>query len=211
MDRSERNFLIGFIIIIIVLMFGGVLIFSRNSGDVNPSAKIPASDLISADSPSTGPENAKVTIVEFSDFECPACGLAHPAVREILAKNKDKVRFVYRNFPLPQHQYAQKAAEAALAAGAQGKYWEMHDLLFTNQTKLKFEDLNKYALQLKLKDLSKFTGELQSGKYADAVQKDVAAGNKIGINATPTFFINGLKMTDAPTLANFQKEIDKIK
>lgn len=141
----------------------------------------------------TGNADAKVRIVEFSDFQCPACGAAEPAVRQILAEFRDRVKLTYRHFPISSlHPYAQKAAEASECAAEQGKFWEMHGKLFANQQSLKQDDLKGYAADLGL-DTSKFNQCLASGKMGPVVASDLSYGLSIGINSTPTFFINGEK------------------
>jgi len=162
----------------------------------------------SDDDPSIGPANAPVTIIEFSDFQCPYCERAEPAVKQILGKYKDKVKFIYRDFPLGFHPYAQKAAEASECADEQKKYWEYHDLLFKNQNALDIESLKKYAKELKL-DESKFNKCLESGKYASETKKDFEDGQKAGVSGTPTFFINGIKVVGAQPYAVFEQVIEQ--
>ncbi|MDI6768112.1 MAG: DsbA family protein [Anaerolineales bacterium] len=139
-----------------------------------------------------GPDNAEVTIVEFSDFECPYCADAVPVIKEILEKYPSQVRFVYRHFPLTDiHSNAFRAAEAAEGAGEQGKFWEMHDKLFANQTALDIENLRQYAAEINL-DLALFAVCLESGRARAAIELDLADGEKYGVNSTPTFFVNNM-------------------
>jgi formate-nitrite transporter family protein len=146
---------------------------------------------------SAGPENAPVTLVEYGDYECPHCGRAHPIVREAQKRMGDRLRFVFRNFPLAEaHPHAQRAAEAAEAAAAQGKFWEMHDVIFEHQLHLSDADLIRYATTLGL-DAGRMKNELDAGTYAERVQADVSSGARSGVNGTPTFFING-KRYDGP-------------
>ena len=153
--------------------------------------------LVSADDHTSGPEDAPVTLVEYGDYECPYCGAAHPIVQEIQRNLSPSRRFVFRNFPLAQiHPHAKRAAEAAEAAGAQGKFWEMHDLLFENQDALADADLVRYAAQLHL-DGKRFEKELSSGVYTDRVHRDFRSGVRSGVNGTPTFFINGERHDDS--------------
>jgi predicted DsbA family dithiol-disulfide isomerase len=141
--------------------------------------------------PSVGPSNAPVTIVEFSDFQCPYCGNLFPVLKEIEAKYADKVRVVYRQFPLTQiHPYAQKAAEASLCAKEQNKFWEYHDSLFANQDELSVDALMNRAAELKL-DTGAFKTCLESGSQAAAVRKDIDDGYKAGVTGTPALYING--------------------
>ncbi len=147
-------------------------------------------------------------IIEFSDFQCPACGAAYPQVKEFLKTNSDKVKFIYKHFPLPSHPYAPKAAEASEFASDQGKFWEYHDKLFDNQRNLLRSDLTKYAEQIGL-DKEKFNACLDSGVMADRVNADFAEGNKLKVDATPTFFINGRKIAGVLSVQQFEQEITR--
>lgn len=145
---------------------------------------------------SRGDPNAAVTIVEFTDFQCSACGGMYPIVEQILKSYGNRVHFVMRNFPLTTlHENAFTAAQAAEAAKAQGKYWEYIDLLFKNQTALDLESLKKYATQVGL-DRKRFDAELDSRKYEPVVRHDMEEGEAYGIEATPTFYINGVILTE---------------
>jgi protein-disulfide isomerase len=157
--------------------------------------------------PSRGPENAKVTIVEFSDFQCPFCSRAHDTVEEVMTAYAGKVRLVFRHFPLDFHQQAPKAAEAASCAGEQQKFWEYHTALFKNQQKLMPEDLKAHASALGL-DAAKFNECLDSGRLSKVVQDDIAAGKKVGVTGTPAFFINGVMLSGAQPIEEFKKVID---
>jgi protein-disulfide isomerase len=138
-----------------------------------------------------GPESARVTLVEYGDFECPNCGQAYPAVKMLLKHFEHRVRFVFRQFPLTEvHPHAELAAEAAEAAGAQHKFWPMHDLLFEHQRHLKPKDLRHYAEQLEL-DLERFDYELNDQVYRQRVNEHAQGGERSGVRGTPTFFVNG--------------------
>ena len=138
-----------------------------------------------------GSSHARVTVVEYGDFECPNCKQAAPAVKLLLAEFKDRVRFVYRHFPQEGvHPHALAAAEAAECAGGQGKFWPMHDLLFENQHALKSHHLREYALQLEL-DMARFTAEMKDTVYLQRIREQEQSGLKSGVRATPTFFLNG--------------------
>ena len=140
-----------------------------------------------------GPPNAPVTLVEYGDYECPYCGMAHPVIKELQKRMGDSMRFVFRNFPLTNvHFNAEPAAEAAEAAGAQGKFWEMHDTLYENQDALDYDDLLAYAEQLDL-DVSRFEDELARHAYLDRIREDFMSGVHSGVQGTPTFFINGVR------------------
>ncbi len=157
---------------------------------------------------STGPAGAAVTIVEFSDFQCPACGHAFPTVKRLMEKYQGKVRIVFRDYPLPIHPQAPKAAEAARCAADQGRFWELHDRMFQNQQKLAVADLKAAAAEIGM-DGAAFGSCLDSGRYAAAVQKDVADGRGYGVSATPTFFINGRMINGAAPLQSFSQVIDE--
>ena len=150
--------------------------------------------IISADDdPARGDVNAPVTIVEFTDFQCPACAAMHPVLEEVLKSYGNKVRFVVRDFPLNQHEHARKAAEAANAAHAQGKFFEYAALLFKNQKALDVPSLKKYASDLGL-NRARFDAALDRGTYAAEVKKDLEDGEMYGVGSTPTIFINGVQL-----------------
>ncbi|MGZ4317299.1 MAG: DsbA family protein [Gaiellaceae bacterium] len=140
-----------------------------------------------------GPSTAPLTLVEYGDYECPFCGAAHPVVHEVQRIFGDELRFAYRHFPLSQiHPHAVAAAEAAEAAAAQGRFWEMHDLLFTHQDRLGPAGLLAHAQALGL-DLSRFARELADHVYTPTVRAHFLSGVKSGVNGTPTFFINDVR------------------
>lgn len=140
-----------------------------------------------------GPADASVTLLEYGDFECPHCGAAHPVVKEIQARMGDDMCFVYRHFPLAEiHPHAVMAAEAAEAGGAQGKFWEMHDMLYEHQDRLSEPDLLHYAIVLGL-DGYRFEQDLARDRYAGKVREDFLGGVRSGVHGTPTFFINGMR------------------
>ena len=140
-----------------------------------------------------GPSNAPVTLVEYGDYECPHCGRAYPIVKAVQARLGKELRFVFRNFPLREsHPHAQRAAESAEAAGAQGKFWEMHDRLFERQFALDDEYLIEYAGDLGL-DVERFRAELVGRVHEPRVREDFRSGVRSGVNGTPTFFINGVR------------------
>jgi protein-disulfide isomerase len=154
----------------------------------------PPVQLISVDDdPSRGDANAPVTLVEFTDFQCPACAAMHPVLEEVLASYGNKVRFVVRDFPLVQHENARKAAEAANAAKAQNKFFEYAALLFKRQSALDVPSLKKYATELGL-NRAKFDAELDRGVYEEEVRHDLEDGEVYGISSTPAIFINGVRL-----------------
>lgn len=138
-----------------------------------------------------GAPHAHVTVVEYGDFECPNCKQAAPAVKLLLQRFPERVRFVYRNFPLSEvHPHAMQAAEAAECAGAQGQFWAMHDLLFDNQLHLKANHLQAYAERLSI-DLTRYTAEMDDHVYLQRVREHQQSGRDSGVRGTPTFFVNG--------------------
>ena len=138
-----------------------------------------------------GPADAPVTLVEFGDYECPFCGQAEIGIRALRRHLGDRIRFVFRNFPIvPAHPHAVLAAEAAEAAGAQGQFWAMHDLLFDNQDALETPNLVEYANQIGL-DVEAFVDDLRDHRYVDKIRDDMQSGVDSGVAGTPTFFING--------------------
>lgn len=145
------------------------------------------------DQPSLGDTNAPVTIVAFTDYQCPSCAAMHPTLERLVTESGGKVRLVTRDFPLSQHTEALKAAEAAEAAREQGKYWEYIHILLRNQSALTVDKLKGYATELAL-DRSRFDAALDSGKFSESVQRDLEEGIKLGINGTPTIFINGRRV-----------------
>ncbi|HTS81551.1 MAG TPA: thioredoxin domain-containing protein [Myxococcaceae bacterium] len=162
---------------------------------------------VAAEGPARGPKDAPVTIVEFSDFECPYCGAAHDTVEQVMNTYAGKVRLVYRQFPLSFHPHAAKAAEASLCAADQGKFWEYHDVLFKDQKKLEPTDLKAHASEVGM-DAQKFGQCLDSGEKKKAVDADQAAGLQAGVGGTPAFFINGIFLNGAQPLDEFKKVID---
>jgi protein-disulfide isomerase len=152
-----------------------------------------------------GPASAPVTLVEYGDYECPFCAAAQANVREVLRLGGDSIRFAFRHFPLSQiHPHAPLAAEAAEAAGAQGQFWQMHELLFANQHALMPADLLAYAAAIGL-DLAHFAADLEQHRYTSVVREHFLSGLRSGVNGTPTFFVNGLRHNggyDLPSLLN---------
>jgi len=158
-----------------------------------------------------GNANASVTIVEFSDFECPYCGNFFTETLPLITKNyidTGKVQLFFRDFPLSFHADAEKAAEAAECAGEQNKFWQMHDKLFENQNALGVDNLKQYAKDIGL-DSAQFNSCLDSGKTAPEVQKDLADGQSYGVSGTPTFFINGVEVVGAQPYSAFEQVINQ--
>ena len=142
---------------------------------------------------SQGGEHATITLVEYGDYECPHCGSAYPIVKAVQKHFGKKLRFVFRNFPLNEaHPHAEAAAEMAEAAAGEGKFWEMHDMIFENQGALEIDDLVVYATNLGL-DVKRVASELERRVHLPRVKEDFSSGVRSGVNGTPTFFINGAR------------------
>lgn len=163
---------------------------------------------ITDDDPVRGPKDAPITIVEFSEYQCPFCARVTPTLKALEQKYAGKVRVVYKDFPLQNHLQAPKAAEAAHCAGDQGKYWELHDRMFANQQQLQVPELKKHAAALGL-DQAAFDQCLDSGKHAARIQEDIALGNAMGVSSTPTLYINGRVVTGAQPQPVFESIIDE--
>jgi protein-disulfide isomerase len=144
-----------------------------------------------------GSAQAAVTLLEYGDYQCPYCGQAYGIVKDLQAALRGKLRFVFRNFPLTKtHPYAELAAEAAEAAAASGKFWEMHDTLYENQQALSSESIVEFARQLGL-DVPKFVEDLEKRRFRSRVRNDFMSGVKSGVSGTPGFFINGEKYNES--------------
>jgi protein-disulfide isomerase len=156
-----------------------------------------------------GPDDAPVTLVEYGDYECPYCGMASPIVKAAQRELGGQLRFVFRNFPLAEaHPHARMAAQAAEAAAAEGRFWEMHDMLFEHQDALEAQDLVGYAKSIGL-DVQQFTRELKAGTYEKPVRDDFRSGVQSGVNGTPTFFVNGARYDGS--WANAEKFIGALR
>ena len=163
---------------------------------------------VEAKGPARGPDKAKVTIVEFSDFQCPFCGREAPVVDRIMKEYDGKVKLVFRHFPLDFHPFAQKAAEAGACAADQNKFWPLHDKMFGNQQKLAVDDLKAYAKELGL-DPAKFDKCLDTGEKKEAVTADQKAGSEAGVNGTPAFFVDGIFINGAVPYEQLKEAVDR--
>jgi len=168
----------------------------------------PRQKIASTNSPSKGSANAPIEMIEFSDFQCPFCLRANPTVQQVLNTYGDRIHFVYRHYPLPNHPNARPAAEAASCAGEQGKFWPYHDRLFANPSKLSDADLKQHAAELGL-DAPKFNTCVDSHKEKAQVDADLRAGEDAGVDGTPAFFINGRMISGAQPFDVFKKVIDE--
>ncbi|MCK5514457.1 MAG: thioredoxin domain-containing protein, partial [Deltaproteobacteria bacterium] len=172
------------------------------------SKKITRYRVVVGDSPSRGPQDAKVTIIEFSDFQCPFCKKVQPTIEKILEKYPNDVKHVFKQHPLAFHKDAPLASEASLAAGEQGMFWDMHGIIFENQKKLKEDDLLRYAKEIGL-DVEQFKADLRDHRYKPQVDRETQQAVKIGATGTPAFFVNGRYLSGAKPLNSFVKVIDE--
>lgn len=202
--NSETKLFLGIILSTVVIIGGAVFAFSRptNAPQVNQEL------LVRADSPKIGSPSASVTLVDFGDFQCPACGAYYPVVKKLTQTYKDSLTLVFRHFPLPSHANAMPAARAAEAAGKQGKFWEMHDKLYETQSvwsaeKNAQEIFSGYAKELDL-NVDQFTKDITSSDVQKRIDNDVVDANTIGVNATPTFFVNGEKIINPKSFEDFE-------
>jgi protein-disulfide isomerase len=154
-----------------------------------------------------GNVDAVIEIVEFSDFQCPFCGRAKPVIDSLFAQYGDQVRLEYRHYPLPDHAYAGRAAQAAVEAQEQGAFWRYHDLLFAHQDRLTDVDLIGYADSLKL-DTDRFASVLSNSKHIETVERDIALGLSLAVTGTPTFFVNGYRLVGVPPLWVFETALE---
>lgn len=196
MNILKRNAPVAIIGLVTLMIFIGIIIIGQKNQPSNgPSlTETTTENLITDHTYALGKADAAVTLVEFSDFECPACKAFQPVVRSLYNTYPEQLRLAYRHFPLPQHPYARKAAEAAELAGEQGKFWEYADKLFENNTALTETDLIKYAQDLGL-DVETFQTKLKAGDATAFVNEDIALAVKLKLNSTPSFFINGKLVT----------------
>ena len=189
-----------------------LIVSLRRKADVRvtlPKLELPVLEVDADGDRRLGPDHAPVTIVEFSDFQCPYCQKSVGILKEIRRLYGDRIRLIYRDYPGPNHPYASPAAVAARCAGEQGKFWEYHDLLFARQSSDKGWDFISLSKELGLQQ-SVFDVCLSSGRFRDQVTKDLQDGLKLGITSTPTFFLNGRPLVGAQPLANFQALIDTL-
>lgn len=205
------------IAIAVVVVIGGVLLaIFANPQPVDPGAPVDSQSLIRDNSHMTRQASAKVNLVEFGDYQCPGCAAAHPIVKQVLEAYRDNpdVNFVFRNFPLDAiHPNAHISAEAAEAAGKQGKFWEMHDMLFERQNEWStasapLDIFVGYATAIGGMNVDEFRQEVSQRIYADVINTDYKDGQAVGVNSTPTFFINGVKEASVPSFNDLKAKID---
>lgn len=198
---GESKVLLGILVVTVVIVALAAVVMTK------PAPTIAKSDLVPKGAHTKGNPDAKTYLVEFSDFQCPACLAAKPVVDAVVKKHGNNLLFVYRNFPLDQHPFSHKAAQTAEAAALQGKYWEMYDALFANQADFADTLFPNLAKQLGL-DEKKFADDFKAATTADIVTKDQQAGTSFGVNATPSFFLNGQKL-DIATFDDIARAVDE--
>lgn len=212
---SQDTKIIGIIgLVTLLIIVGAVFFLSKQGTKAIPSETADTKKLIKDDSHKIATDGAKVTIVEFADFQCPACGAVHPTTKQIIKEYSGKITFVFRHFPLQIHKNAQVAAQAAEAAGEQKKFWEMHDLLFENQRAWSdsdnpIEKFVSYASSLQL-DTEKFRKSVENNTFAAKIRSDQDDGIALYVDATPTFFINGQKYSGVLEYDEFKTKIDVL-
>lgn len=199
-----------FVAVIVVLV--GLLVLVNNNFQGKPIVDVLLTNPINANDHTEGNDKSSVTLVEYSDFQCPACGAYYPLVKKINDEFKDKIYFAYRHFPLSQHKNAKLAAYVAEAAGKQGKFFDMHNMLFDNQlTWSESNDAQKifteYAVKLGL-DMEKFNIDIKSKETIQKVDADAISGVNSGVDSTPSFFLNGKKIENPQNYEEFRKIIN---
>lgn len=208
---KEAKIITGIGVITLIVLFGSMFLLSSSSNQVDNSKLSDETILKKNNNHKIATDSAKVTIVEFADFQCPACGQAYPQIKQVLNDFAGKINYVYRHFPLPQHQNAILAAKSAEAAGEQGRFWEMSEFLFTRQpewsekTNAKEVFIN-YAKSLDL-NTDQFSQDIDSDKFLSTINKDKEDGTSVEVTSTPTIFINNKKFTKVASYANLSEVI----
>lgn len=208
-----NKFVVGVIGLSILLLIGGVVLVGSREQSANVSPETLEKELALSDEDWVrGAENPKITLVEYSDFQCPACGSYYPILEQLRGEFQNELRLVYRHYPIREiHANAEPAAFAAEAAGKQGKFWEMHDMLFDFQS-VWSEDRNakdrfkEYAQTLEL-DVEQFENDLTSSEVSDTVLSDYQSGLRLGVNSTPSFFLNGTRIQNPSNFEAFKSLI----
>lgn len=213
MNKEVKNLII---IVIAVLVIGlGFYLFMQQNKAISDSQPVDNSKLLRTDSAIIGKTDAVNTLVEFGDYQCPACAAANPIIEKLLSENADKLRVVFRHFPLPQHANAVKGSLAAIAAGKQGKYAEMHKALYEKQKEWELlpdpsAKFMEYAAGLGVEP-KKFNDDFTDSSQKLRIDLDKQDGNSLGVNSTPTFYLNGEKLEDW-NLGNLEEKVkEKLK
>lgn len=199
---------------VVLIGIGSIILAVIKTSSINPSVSSTTSSInVTASDWFKGDKNAKAVLVEYSDFQCQGCAFYYRIINTLEKEVGDKMLFVYRHFPLPQHKNARLSAYASEAAGNQGKFWEMHSIIFENQKIWSDTDDAKqiftdYAKSLNL-DLTQFEKDLDSVKVKDKVENDLKSGQQLGVNSTPTFYLNGKKLNNIESYEQFKQIIEK--
>ena len=199
-------------VVVIGSIFGIIKLASKSQAPGSDNLAISISAINDSEN-IKGDKEALATLIEYSDFQCPACGSYYPILKKVSEDLGAKVRFTYRHFPLPQHKNAKLAATVAEAAGKQGKFWEMHDLIFQNQSDWSEEKnaailFAKYAQDIGL-DLARFQTDIASDEIKAKIENDYQSGVKAGVNSTPSFFLNGKKINNPRNYDEFKNSIEQ--
>ena len=210
MITNETKILLGIAIATIAILIIGIVVLN---GAQKTQSVANTNHLVGDNSNQRKGKNTKATLVAFSDFQCPACAAAEPFLAKLLKEEEGNITFAYRHFPLPQHQFGLLAAKAAEAAGKQGKFWQMHAILFQNQqewstTTDPLPKFTKYATSLTL-DKTAFLGDMRSNEIQQKIDADISDANVAGVNATPTFFLNGKKL-NLSSFSSLETEVKKM-
>lgn len=205
---NEAKILAGIVVVTVALVIGAVFFLSKPEKPV----VIEPATLIREDSLKMSTDSAKLTIVEFGDFQCPACKMAHPGLKQAISEFPGQVNFVFRHYPLPMHANAPTAARAVEAANRQGKVWEMYDKMFDSQDEWAnvgnpTDLFKKYATELGM-DAEKLATDMGDSTIQDKISKDIADGNTSGVNSTPTLFFNNEKYSKGIGYQDFKSEIE---
>lgn len=207
---NEAKVLSGIVAVTVLIIIGAVFFLSRPEKPVI----VDSSKLVKENSLKLSSDSAKLTVVEFGDYQCPACALAHPGIKKALADFPGKVSFVFRHYPLPQHKNAMLAAKAVEAANLQGKVWQMHDKMYESQPEWETDEnaleiFKKYAGELGM-DVEKFASDINTPAFADKITGDISDGSSLGVNSTPTFFFNNELYKGGVSYENFKSKIESM-
>lgn len=211
MNIKRITFWASFIIILGLIVWGMIVAMNKPTNQLPTVGEYLAPAPISASDNVKGPSNAPITLIEYSDFQCPACQTYYYFIKRLLEESTTTIKFAYRHYPLPQHSNAMSSALATEAAGLQGKFWEMYDLVFPKHSEweTKSEPTNVfvgYATQIGL-DVSKFRSDLNNSELKEKITSQLREGQSIGVNATPSFFVNGKFINNSQSYAQFKESV----
>jgi protein-disulfide isomerase len=218
MPNQNTKLIIWIVVVIVVLATAGLIVLGIMQPPTTQTTPI-SSTLVPAITSSDNTEgnlNAKVSLIEYGDFQCPACGAYYPMVKQLVAAYSGKIAFAFRNYPLPQHADAPLASQAAEAAGLQGKYWQMHDALYENQSvwsaaptsTVVSQFFDNYASSLGI-NVAQLNTDMNSAKVLNKIQSDISSGNAVPLQYTPTFFINLKQISNPTSYDQFKSDIDQ--